>query len=115
MPKASLGNELYLYLIKHNISFKPNLIRHDIKHILLGYEMDMPDELKIHSFLIGNRSYNTMGILYLIICTAIIPETIPSLILAYKRGKKADCMKRINFYPLVRKPLIECQQKLKLI
>jgi hypothetical protein len=58
MPTNSLGYGLYDYLEKTNLSYKPNLIRHDMKHILLNYEMKMPDELKIHAFLIGNKSYN---------------------------------------------------------
>ena len=89
MPKNSLGNGLYIYLKRKKISFKPNLIRHDIKHILLGYEMDMLDELRIHSFLMGNRSFNALGMVYFIICTSIIPETIPQLIKPYKSSQRA--------------------------
>lgn len=113
MPKNSLGYGLYDYLNKTNLSFKSNLIRHDIKHILLNYEMKMPDELKIHAFLIGNKSYNIMGIIYLVICICIVPEIIPTLIKEYKRGKKAICLKNINLQhyvmidvDLVRKSLL---------
>ncbi len=101
MPKHSLGKNLYDYLKKNNISYKPNLIRHDIKHILLGYEMKMPDELKIHAFLIGNRSYNAFGILYLIICTLFVPEIIPDLKKEFIRGRSAQCLKKIDLQKLV--------------
>ena len=96
MPKGSLGHKLYLYLVTNNITYQPNLIRHDIKHILLNYEMKMPDELKIHAFLIGNRSYNLFGIAYLAICTAVVPEVIPKLIREFKRGKSTPCLKTRN-------------------
>lgn len=114
MPENSLGRELYLYMIKNEISFKPNLVRHDLKHILLGYEMKMPDELKIHAFLIGNRCINPMGIVYLIICTLIVPEVIPQLRTAFKRGKIAKSFRKVNLQDLVPAQLIECQNQLKI-
>lgn len=96
MPDNSLGHGLYDYLKEANLSFKPNLIRHDIKHILLNYDMKMPDELKIHAFLIGNRSYNAMGIIYLMVCVCIVPEILPKLKQEYIRGKQATCLKAID-------------------
>ena len=102
MPKNSLGYGLYEYLNKTNLTFKPNLIRHDIKHILLNYEMKMPDELKIHAFLIGNKNYNSMGIVYLIICVLIVPEIIPTLKKEYLRGKKAVCLKDIDLQQYIK-------------
>ena len=94
MSEESLGFKLHTYLLKTNLTYKPNLIRHDLKHILLNYEMKMPDELKIHAFLIGNKSYNLMGIFYLFICIVIVPEIIPVLIKEYKRGQKVTCFKK---------------------
>ena len=115
MPINSLGRNLYDYLIKTDLSYKPNLIRHDMKHILLNYEMKMPDELKIHAFLIGNKTYNFMGIIYLIISTCIVPEIIPTLIQAYKRGKKAVRLKNIDIQDYVTKDIEWTRQVLNII
>jgi ubiquinone biosynthesis protein Coq4 len=105
MPKNSLGYGLYDYLEKTNLSYRPNLIRHDMKHILLDYEMKMPDELKIHAFLIGNKCYNLMGIIYLGICVLIVPEIIPELKQEYKRGQKAKCLKNIDLQQFVKQDI----------
>lgn len=96
MPANSLGYNLQHYYLQTGIVYKPNLIRHDLKHILLNYKMKMPDELKIHAFLIGNKSYNPMGIVYLCICILIVPEILPALKKEYKRGQKATCLKNIQ-------------------
>jgi len=111
-PKNSLGYCLYDYLQSKNIPFKPNLIRHDIKHVLLNYEMEMPDELKIHAFLIGNRSYNLMGIIYLSICTIIVPEVLPKLITEYKRGRQATCLKNTDLQNHIYQDIQEVRQLL---
>ncbi len=115
MPTNSLGLLYFNYLKQHNISFKPNLIRHDMKHILLGYEMEMPDELKIHAFLIGNKSYNLMGIFYLMICLLFVPEIIPRLYQEYKRGQYAVCLKDIDLQQFIDHDISIVRRKFRII
>lgn len=110
MPTDSLGNNLADYMEKNNIRFKQNLDRHDLKHIVLGYEMNMPDELRIHSFLLGNRCYNLMSMAYLFICVAVVPEIIPTLRKDFKRGRKAKKMREINLENYLESDLKECQK-----
>jgi len=111
MPECSLGYQLQLYLKRNFIEFKPNLIRHDIKHILLGYEMKMPDELKIHAFLLGNKSYNSLGMIYLLVCILIVPEIIPKLVSENKRGKNADCLHAIILQDYLTQDINSLRQK----
>jgi len=110
MPENSLGKSLSDYMEKHSIPFKSNLVRHDLKHIVLGYEMDMPDELRIHSFLLGNRCYNPMAIAYLLICVMIVPEVIPTLKKDFKRGRRAKCLRNINLENFIKEDLTKCQK-----
>lgn len=110
LPKGSLGNTFYKYLKKENISFKPNLIRHDLKHILRGYEMKMPDELRIHAFQMGNRYYNPMGITCLLLCCCIVPEIIPTLKKDFKRGRIAKRLKGIDLGKYLGYPFVDLQQ-----
>lgn len=109
MPDGSLGKELITYMNQNNIPFKANLVRHDLKHILLGYEMRMPDELRIHAFLVGNRSYNLVAIAYLLVCISIVPESIRLLKKDFQRGRKAICLKRINLENHVQDNLYICR------
>lgn len=110
MPENSLGKNLADYMEKNNIPFKPNLVRHDLKHIVLGYEMNMPDELRIHSFLLGNRCYNLMSIAYLMVCVVVVPEIIPTLRKDFKRGRKAKRLREINLEKYLKNDLNECQK-----
>lgn len=114
MNKTSLGYSLYSYLTTNNLSFKPNLIRHDMKHILLNYEMKIEDELKLHAFLIGNRSYNIMGIIYLATCLLFVPKTFLELKKDYKKGKSAKKLKHIELQNLATTDLNELRKKLNI-
>ena len=94
----------------NRIPFKPNLVRHDLKHILLGYKMEMPDELKICAFQLGNHHYNLMSATYLFICVMIVPEVIPSLIHDFKRGRKATRLSELPLEKYVESDLTYCQK-----
>jgi ubiquinone biosynthesis protein Coq4 len=114
MAEGSLGKTYFQYLNAQNIPFKANLIRHDLKHVILGYKMNMPDELRIHAFLLGNRSYNLMAIAYLCLCVVIVPETVPMLKKDFKRGRSTLCLKAINFQAYVTNDLEYCQTQFKI-
>ncbi len=115
MPTDSLGKTLYLALKKQHINLKTNLIRHDLKHILLGYTMNMPDELRIHAFLMGNRCYNPMAILYMLICVPLVPEIIPTLKKDFKRGRKTPTLKKTDLQFFALENVEVCRKKLHII
>jgi len=96
LNKDTLGYSLYIYLDENNLTFKSKLIRHDMKHILLNYEMKIEDELRLHAFLIGNKSYNLLGIIYLTTCTLFVHEMIIKLKTDYKKGKSAKRLKHVQ-------------------
>lgn len=111
MPKNSLGYSLYHRLTSQNLKFKPNLVRHDLKHVLLNYKMNMPDELRICAFMLGNRSQNIMSTSYLIICTLFVPEIIGTLKKDFKRGRLSDCLKNVEFHKHLQLPLSTCRKQ----
>jgi hypothetical protein len=66
------------------------------------YEIKMPNELKIHDFLIGNKNYNSIEIVYLIICILIVSEIIPTLRKEYLRSEKAVYLKDIDLQQYIK-------------
>ena len=115
MPGNTLGGQYYLYLKRHQITFKANLVKHDMKHIILGYEMKMPGELDIVAFLIGNKSFNKTGVVYLFICLLIVPEYLPKLRYHYRRGKQAHCLRDYDLSQLVEVDLNTIRKNLNII
>lgn len=114
MPKNTLGYHLSDYLKANKIQYNPKLIKHDFKHILLGYEMKMKGEIELHSFLIGNKDFNLMGFTYLVICLMILPETFKDAKKAYYRGKKAIGLSSINLMEYVEKDINDARKLLKI-
>lgn len=110
LPAGTLGNLLAQYYddfgIKPFISNFPfardeeYLARryrelHDIVHVVTGYGADVPGELQLQAFTLGNLGFRTvwMGVAYLVL---IRPEGSPSiwsemskLMTAYRRGRQS--------------------------
>lgn len=54
LPEGTLGNDLYLFLEKRNLPLLKHYARHDIKHVLLGYDTTDEGEVCLQSFMLGN-------------------------------------------------------------
>ena len=76
--------------------------------------MITPHELRIQAFLLGNRCTNAMSVIYLALCTAIVPEYISQLLKDFHRGRRAICLKKLNLEALAMLDLTECQQNLRI-
>lgn len=111
MPIGSLGRTYYNYLKSEKIKYRPNLIRHDLKHILLNYKMTMKDELRLHAFLLGNRSYNPLAVAHFLTCCLFVPKFIGRLRIDFNRGKEALRLKHIDLQRFVHLDLSVCRNK----
>lgn len=114
MAPNTVGRLYYNFIESKTIAYKPNLIKHDMKHIILGYQMDIKDELNIIAFLLGNKSHNKVGLLYLLTCLMIVPEYIPKLRQPYKRGKQTKRLKDYSICSFVEMDLNEVRKILNL-
>jgi hypothetical protein len=114
MPANSTGKKLVTYMDSIHINFNPCLVKHDLKHILSGYQMITPHELRIQAFLLGNRCTNAMSVVYLAVCTAIVPEYISQLTKDFHRGRKAICFNKLNLEALAPLDLKVCQKNLRI-
>lgn len=96
MPKNSLGNKLARTIEDEGLDFQSKLLRHDLKHIYLGYSMHVKDELRLHSYLIGNRNYNPLAMIYLFISTLFVLDYIPQLRQDFVLGKSNANIKELD-------------------
>src|SRR5437899_986792 len=54
LPPGSLGNDLYYFLEQRNLPLLTHYARHDLKHVLLGYDTTDAGEACLQSFMLGN-------------------------------------------------------------
>lgn len=114
MKQHTLGWHYNNLLENKVISYKANLVKHDMKHLILGYDMSIENELNIVAFLLGNKSANKLSIVYLIICLLIVPEYTKKLKKHYIRGKNTLRIKDFDLASFATLELPIIHQKINL-
>lgn len=87
LAPGTLGRGVADILARHNLQLIPHYESHDLKHVLLGYDMTPEDELKLKAFMLGNGDYSItcIGFLGLALLT---PELWPDLAKHFRQGRR---------------------------
>lgn len=91
MEAGTIGKAIADTLTEKGYDIIPGFESHDLKHVLLGYSMTAEDEVRMQAFLLGNGNFSPVCFMFLSL-GFLMPETWPSLITAYKRGRRTPCI-----------------------
>ncbi|QNH63145.1 hypothetical protein [Hymenobacter sediminicola] len=86
LPPGTLGRGVADILARYNLQLIPHYENHDLKHVLLGYDMTPEDELKLKAFMLGNGDYSITCIGFLALAL-LTPELWPELTEHFRRGR----------------------------
>ncbi len=100
-PSGSLGKELFLFLEQRKFDLIPKAERHDIFHLLTGYDTTPEEETKMQFWLLGNGKWTPYTIGTCIIGFFLIPEYSKSFFAAYKKGCASISISDWRFEPLL--------------
>jgi ubiquinone biosynthesis protein Coq4 len=89
LPEGTLGNDLYLFLEKRNLPLLRHYARHDIKHVLLGYDTTDEGEVCLQSFMLGNGRVSFPVLATVVYGFITMPEHWKKMKAAYKQGKQS--------------------------
>ncbi len=101
MPEGSLGNDLYMFLEKRNLPLLTHYARHDIKHVLLGYDTTDEGEVCLQSFMLGNGRVSFPVLATVIYGYLTMPEYWKKMRAAYKQGKQSTSFHYWNWNEMV--------------
>lgn len=90
LPIGMLGNDLYLFLKRRDLPLLKHYARHDLKHVLLGYDTTEEGEACLQSFMLGNGRVSfpvlaTVGYGFL-----TMPEHWAKMKKAFNEGKRSN-------------------------
>jgi ubiquinone biosynthesis protein Coq4 len=90
LPTGTLGNDLILFLKQRDLPLLKHYARHDLKHVLLGYDTTEEGEACLQSFMLGNGrvSFPVLATVGYSILT--MPEYWNKMNNAYRQGKKSN-------------------------
>lgn len=86
-PDNTLGKALYKIMSENNVELVPWYKEHDLKHALLGYKMEAPDEMRMQCFMWGNAGFSLFTTVITFFFILWTPEMWPDALHHYRAGK----------------------------
>jgi ubiquinone biosynthesis protein Coq4 len=112
LPTGTLGNDLILFLKQRNLQLLRHYIRHDLKHVLLGYDTTEEGEACLQSFMLGNGrlSFPVLATVGYSILT--MPEYWKKMKEAYRQGKKSNSIHNWKWNEMVTQQTSELRKQM---
>lgn len=86
LKEGSLGKEIANTLAHHNVTLVPRYESHDLKHVLLGYDMTPEDEIRMQAFMIGNGNYSIPSFTIFLFGALLLPDLWSTFHKDFKKG-----------------------------
>lgn len=114
MPKGTFGRELGDHMRRHKIDFLIGFEEHDMKHLLLGFPLSVPGEMRLSAFEFGagNRSLMTLAVFYP--AWILAPELWSQLKQDYLDGKENKHTKKIHLKSMLGEPMENVKKALSI-
>ena len=112
LPKGTLGNDLYVFLTQRNLPFLKHYARHDLKHVLLGYETTEEGEACLLSFMLGNGRVSFPVLATVIYSFLTMPEYRGQMQKAFSAGKKSIPIHKWKWNEIVRLQTSDIRKKI---
>jgi ubiquinone biosynthesis protein Coq4 len=112
LPQGSLGNDLYHFLEKRNLPLLNHYTRHDLKHVLLGYDTTDDGEACLQSFMLGNGRISFPVLATVLYSFITMPEHWKKMKQAYRLGKKGNSIHGWPWNELLKESTAQLRNKI---
>ncbi len=101
MPADTLGKALANFLDKNNLELLPFYAKHDIKHILLSYEITDEGEGSLQCFMLGNGHISFPVLATVLYCFLTMPEHWHHFYKALRRGRRCPGISHWQWFGII--------------
>lgn len=109
-PEGTMGKDLANFLDNKELELLPYYARHDMKHILLGYDTTDEGEGCLQCFMLGNGHFSFPVIATVLYCFTSMPEYWHHFTRAYRRGKQSKQIGNLNWFAILQTPTNELKK-----
>ncbi len=110
LKKGTVGKEVAEMLDKKGYRLIPKFENHDLKHIVLEYEMTMEDEIKMQAYLVGNGNTTFPCLLFLSL-GLFYPSIWNDLAAEFRQGKSTNSIQLLTLDNCMDKSLTEIKNE----
>ena len=112
LPPGTLGNDLFVFLKKRNLPLLKHYARHDLKHVLLGYDTTEEGEACLQSFMFGNGRISFQVLATVTYSFITMPEYWGKMKKAFLQGKKSNPIHSWRWNELLREPTEKLRRRI---
>lgn len=112
LPEGTLGNDLAVFIETKNLQLLTHYARHDLKHIILGFDTTEEGELCLQSFMLGNGRISVPVLATVGFGLFTAPEFWRKMWLSFCMGKTCNSIHTWNWFSLIEMPTNEIRQQL---
>ena len=112
-PDSTLGKDLFKFLEAKNLELLPYYARHDIKHILLGYDTTDEGEGCLQCFMLGNGHVSFPVIATVLYGFVTMPEYWSVFRKAYSRGKQSVAISGWKWFEILEVPTAALKRQIQ--
>jgi len=112
LPSGTLGNDLFVFLKQRNLPLLKHYVRHDLKHVLLGYDTTEEGEACLQSFMFGNGRISFPVLATVTYSFFTMPEYWSKMKEAFLQGKKSNPIHSWKWNEILKEPTDELRRKI---
>lgn len=86
-PEHSLGHEVWAMLHRNGHDLVRHYESHDLKHVLLQYEQEPEDEIRMQAFMFGNSGFSLFSVVTFLMFVIYTPRVWRELPYHYRIGQ----------------------------
>ncbi|MBI3235655.1 MAG: hypothetical protein HYZ42_16730 [Bacteroidetes bacterium] len=89
-PEESIGHEIHLFFKKYQLAFVPHYEHHDFKHVILEFDSEPEDEMRMQAFMFGNSGFSFTAVIIYAMFVFYTPEMWFEIPYYYRMGKRCN-------------------------
>jgi hypothetical protein len=101
MEEGTVGKALSVFLTNKELELLSHYARHDLKHVVLGFDTTEEGELCLQSFMFGNGRVSFPVLATILFGVLTSPEYWQKMRTAYRKGKSCIPIHKWNWFALV--------------
>ncbi|MBX0293098.1 hypothetical protein K3G63_21820 [Hymenobacter sp. HSC-4F20] len=104
LPQGSVGQALAECLLARELTLVPGFESHDLKHVVLAYELEPVGEIRLQAFMLGNGNWTLPSLLIFLFGFVLLPQHWAVFRQDFQAGRQ--CL------PLATLTIEDCQHQL---
>lgn len=112
-PDGSVGKDLAVFLEQRKLPLLPYYARHDIKHLLLGYDTTDEGEVCLQCFMLGNRHISFPVVATVSFGIITMPGHWKKFVDSYRGGRNSIAISDWKWFEILTQPTVVLKEKIR--